>query len=42
MRKEVVELIIRVGIEFAKWLSDTLRTKKGGNHNDRQRTTETK
>jgi hypothetical protein len=42
MKKEVVELIIRVGIEFAKWLTDTLRTKKGESRNDRQGTTETK
>jgi hypothetical protein len=42
MRKEVVELIIRVGIELTRWLTDTLRTKKGESANDRQGTTETK
>jgi hypothetical protein len=42
MRKEVIELIIRVGIELGKWITDTLRAKKGENTNDRQGTTETK
>jgi hypothetical protein len=42
MRKEVIELIIRVGIELGKWLTETLRTKKGESANDRQGTTETK
>jgi hypothetical protein len=41
MRKEVIELIIRVGIEFAKWLNDTLRTRKGESANDRQGTSKT-
>ena len=42
MRKEVVELIIRVGIEIGRWLTDTLKAKKGENKNDRQGTPETK
>jgi hypothetical protein len=42
MRKEVVELIIRVGIELTRWLTDILKTKKGEKTNDRQGTTETK
>ena len=42
MRKEVVELIIRVGIELGKWITDTLKAKKGDNKNDGQGTSETK
>ena len=42
MRKEVVELIIRVGIELGKWITETLRAKKGENKNDSQGTPETK
>ena len=38
MRKEVVELIIRIGIELGKWITDTLRAKKGESANDRQGT----
>jgi hypothetical protein len=42
MRKEVLELIIRIGIELGRWITDTLRAKKGEGANDRQGTTETK
>ena len=42
MKKEVVELIIRVGIELGKWITDTLRAKKGENRHDSQGTTEKK
>jgi hypothetical protein len=41
MRKEIIELIIRVGIELGRWLTDTLRAKKGENRDDRQGTSKT-
>ena len=42
MRKEVVELIIRVGIEIGRWITDTLRKKKGESGNESQGTSKAK
>jgi hypothetical protein len=41
MKKEVVELIIRIGIELGRWITDTLKAKKGESRNDRQGTSKT-
>jgi hypothetical protein len=41
MKKEVVELIIRIGIELSRLLTDILRTKKGEGQNDNHGTSKT-
>jgi hypothetical protein len=41
MAKELVELIVQVGIQIAEWFNDRKREKKGECKNDRQGTSKT-
>ena len=42
MAKELVELIVQVGIQIAEWLTNRKKEKKGDCSNDSQGTSEKK
>ena len=42
MKKQTVDLIIRIGIELAEWLSIILKEKRRPNQNDNKNTSKKK
>jgi hypothetical protein len=42
MANDLVELIVKVGIQIADWLTNRKKEKKGDSTDDRQGTAETK